>query len=174
MEVNPVDPPGALRRVGARRKLELVSVGGGSTERLNSRRPSQACGRSRGKARKHQRWHMASWPNNGGKRPTAGWRPTESEWSISHRPELAASVASGPRARRLVHSDPLNEPDHVIDVRNPLAKSASPRSRHPMAQSWAPASLVDVPPNCSTALAALVMKVRRPLWLDAPLKPRSR
>ena len=133
VEVNPVDPPGALRRVGARRKLELVGVGGGSTERLNSRRPSQACGRSRGKARKHQRWHMASWPNNGGKRPTAGWRPTESEWSISHRPELAASVASGPRARRLVHSDPLNEPDHVIDVRNLLAKSGSPSHRHPMA-----------------------------------------
>jgi hypothetical protein len=40
----PVDPPGVLRRVGARRKLELVVVEGGSTERLNSRRPSQAYG----------------------------------------------------------------------------------------------------------------------------------
>ena len=47
----PVDPPGALRRVGARRKLEL-SGSGGPTASSPTDRPSQALRGSRGKARK--------------------------------------------------------------------------------------------------------------------------
>jgi hypothetical protein len=66
-------------------------------------------------------------------------------------PEPAASVASGPRARRLVYSDPLNEPDHVIDVRNLLAKSGSSSRRHPMASHRHQLRSSTLPPGRSTA-----------------------
>ena len=48
-------------------------------------------------------------------------------------PSLWPAWHRGPQARRLGHSVPLNEPDHVIDVRKLLAKSGSPSRRHPMA-----------------------------------------
>jgi hypothetical protein len=63
----------------------------------------------------------------------------------------AASVVSGPQARRLVHSDPLNEPDHVIDVRKPAGKVGLSEPPTSDGQSSAPASLVDVAPKRSTA-----------------------
>src|SRR5215469_5481938 len=48
-------------------QARISYVGGRPTERLNSRRPSQACG-GRGKARKLRRWSTSSWSNNGRKR----------------------------------------------------------------------------------------------------------
>jgi hypothetical protein len=63
----------------------------------------------------------------------------------------AASVASGPQAGRLVHSDPLNEPDHVIDVRKPAGEVGLSEPPTSDGQSSAPASLVDVAPKRSTA-----------------------
>ena len=65
----PVGPPGVLRHSFADElpQARISYVGGRPTERLNSRRPSQACG-GRGKARKLRRWSTSSWPNNGRKR----------------------------------------------------------------------------------------------------------
>ena len=71
---SPVGPPGVLRHSFADElpQARISYVGGRPTERLNSRRPSQACG-GRGKARKLRRWSTSSWPNNG--RKTVGPRP---------------------------------------------------------------------------------------------------
>src|SRR5215470_15943785 len=66
VRVNPVDPACGLTASGAP-QAGIRVVGGRPTERLNSRRPSQACG-GRGKARKLRRWSTSSWSNNGRKR----------------------------------------------------------------------------------------------------------
>jgi hypothetical protein len=63
-----------------------------------------------------------------------GGGPTESEWSISCWPSRTCDQRGiGAASSKLVHSVPLNEPDHVIDLRDLLAKSGSPSRRHPMA-----------------------------------------
>ena len=69
VRLSPVDPPGVLRHSFADElpQARIGYVGRRPTERLNSRRPSQACG-GRGKARKLRRWSTSSWPNNGRKR----------------------------------------------------------------------------------------------------------
>jgi hypothetical protein len=69
VRLSPVGPPGVLRHSFADElpQARISYVGGRPTERLNSRRPSQACG-GRGKARKLRRWSTSSWPNNGRKR----------------------------------------------------------------------------------------------------------
>ena len=69
VRLSPVDPPGVLRHSFADElpQARISYVGGRPTERLNSRRPSQACG-GRGKTRKLRRWSTSSWPNNGRKR----------------------------------------------------------------------------------------------------------
>ena len=69
VRLSPVDPPGVLRHSFADElpQARIGYVGRRPTERLNSRRPSQACG-GRRKARKLRRWSTSSWPNNGRKR----------------------------------------------------------------------------------------------------------
>ena len=62
--VNLVDPPGSCGSLG-RRKLELVTMVVGGPMGVTGR-PSQACGIDlRISRRKHRRWRMSSWPNDG-------------------------------------------------------------------------------------------------------------
>jgi len=62
-----------------------------------------------------------------------------------------SNLRGHPQARRLVHFDPLHEPDHVIDVRKTAGEVGLSEASTSDGQSSAPASLVDVPPKRSTA-----------------------
>src|SRR6516165_2079774 len=62
---------------------------------------------------------------NGG--PTGEWSRRPS-WNLAAVGYAASSTSS----ERLVQCDPLDEPDHFVDVRKLLAKSGSPSRRHPM------------------------------------------